>query len=504
MSKVDLPLLLRASASIVLLAYLLPEWAAFARSDVFVFVNGWDEETYLSWQGVLGASNDPGYFVLHLYRLMHEAGLSGAMQNLLSDTLFPLLTVLLVTLSFRRLGVERSRAFAYAVLVLFSSTLFNYANPVTKLLLGDYDGTAFLMAGWELYPSILRTPNPQLPYLLVALAVYAWLRWRRFWHLLLPLPVLYYFVAVPYAFTIGLGSALTAVRRTLTLPEWQTMAISAASSYILMALGAVGLFALLGYYDPDHWMANNTWVYAKTRMPQLPLAVLLILSAVLVMWRLGVLGSDSNKGRMLLVLMLTAIASANLHVVTGFMLAQKNYYDYGLSILFGLMLVAALEWINDRQLADWILAILLVIVFIPTLASHLYFYHRAVGISVKATPIIGEVRQDPLHAVIPDLEVSSRMAYSTARLLAPPFSYQYYFQFIEKQCRHYPELLLTSLEWTRQQYPTREDVMGRLESTAENIRRGQIESRTVPYKNLSYCRPEVFQPHGFNLLGIER
>ncbi|MBT9498179.1 MAG: hypothetical protein IV103_13185 [Zoogloea sp.] len=487
----------------MLRSYLLPEWTAYARNEVFVFVNGWDEETYLSWQGVVGARNDPGYFVLHLYGLLHEAGLSGALQNLLSDTLFPLMTVLLVMQSFRLRGVEAARAFAYAVLVLFSSTLFNYANPVIKSLLGEYNGTAFLMAGWELYPSLLRTPNPQLSYFLLSLAVYAWLRWRRFWFLLLPLPVLYYFVAVPYAFLIAVGVALPIVRRSLGLPTWQTAVASAVAVYVLMALSAVGLFSLAGYYDPDNWVMNNSWVFARTRFPQLPVILLFILPVVLVLGRFGQLDSGRNQGRALLVLILVAIGSVNLHVVTGFMLSQKNYYDYGLSILFGLMLVVVLEWIRDRRLADWALVVLLAIVAIPTLTSHLYFYQQATDISAKAAPIIDDVRRDPLHAVIPDLDVSSRMAYSTARLLAPPFSYQYYFQFIEKQCRYYPELLSAGLAQARQELAGHGAVLMGLESTAANIARGQIESRSVGYKNVSYCELEDYQPLGFKLLGTK-
>ncbi len=492
-----------ASALSVLLAYLLPEWAAFARSEVFVFTNGWDEETYLSWQGVLGARNELGYYNLYFYSLLHEAGLSGAMQNLLSDTLFPLLTVLLVMQSFRLRGVEAVRAFAYAVLVLFSSTLFNYANPVIKGLLGEYDGMAFLMAGWELYPSLLRTPNPQLSYFLLALAVYAWLRWRRFWFLLLPLPLLYYFVAVPYAFLIAMGVALTVASRTLIRPEWQATAVSMVAVYMLMAVGAVGLFTLAGYYDPDNWVVNNAWVFAQTRMPQLPLVLLFLLPAVLVLWRFGQLDSGRSHGRLLLLLILAAVASVNLHVVTGFMLSQKNYYDYGLSILFGLMLVVILEWIKDRRLADWALVVLLAITAIPTLASHLYFYQRATMISAKAAPIINEVRRDPLHAVIPDLDLSSRMAYSTARLLAPPFSYQYYFPFIENQCRYYPNLLAAGLVQARRELAGRVDVLSRLEGTVVNIRRGQIESHADPYRNLSYCTPEAYGPDGFNLISVE-
>ena len=49
---------------VILIAVLAPEWWAFFKSEAFVFVNGWDEETYLSWQGVLGAKDSPGYYSL--------------------------------------------------------------------------------------------------------------------------------------------------------------------------------------------------------------------------------------------------------------------------------------------------------------------------------------------------------------------------------------------------------------------------------------------------------
>ena len=489
-------------AVIVLLAYLLPEWAAYLRSEIFVFVNGWDEETYLSWQGVLGSRNELGYFVLHLYGLLHEQGMSGAMQNLLSDTFFPLLTVGLVTGAFEILGFERGLAFSYAVLVLFSSTLFNYANPVIKYLLGSYDGTSFLMAGWELYPSILRTPNPQTSYFLVALAVYAWLRWRRFWILLLPLPLLYYFVAVPYVFLLSMAVGIPVMRRVPNLPEWTVVTVSASIVYVFMALGAFGLFLYVGYYNPENWVVHNAWIYARSRMPQLPLALLIGVAILLIVWRMGLLDPAKNKGNVLQILIFAALASVNLHIVTGFMLSQKNYYDYGLSILFGMMLVVMLEWFGNQKLKEAALIALLLIISIPTLLSHLYFYHRAVAIGAKMAPYIDEARQDPLHALIPDLETSSRVAYSTPKLVGPPFSYQYYFPFIEKQCSYYPELLAAGLAFARQSLAGHEAMLRQLEGTVANIRRGQSESHAIPYKNASYCDPASFRSSGFKLFGV--
>lgn len=487
----------------VLAAYLVPEWGSFFSSEVFVFSNGWDEPSYLSWQGIVGGRNELGLYSLYLYGLLQEAGLSGAVQNLLSDTIFPLLTVLLVAQSFRLLGIQSGRAFAFAVLALFSSTLFNYANPVFYYLLEKHDSAALLMTGWERYPSLLRTPNPQISYFFAALAIYAWLKCRRFWILLLPLPVLYYYVAVPYAALVSVGVALPLVRRVLR-GEGHARIVSAVVIYLMMGVGASAMFKLAGYYDPHNYVTNNPWVYTKTHMLQLPLALLIILAVTGMLWWRGWLSDNVRFVGAMQALALAALASANLHVVTGFMLSQKNYYDYGLSILFGLMLVVMLEWLRDRRWADGLLAALLAVVAVPTMASHVYFYRQAAEISAKAAPIIEEVRRDPLHALIPDIEVSSRMAYSTAKLLAPPYSYQYNFPFIEKQCHLYPKFLEASLMQAKAQLAGKPVDLARLEAIASDIRMGEDQSRNVPYRNLPYCQIDAYRTKDFHLLTVDR
>src|ERR1700712_4777488 len=94
-------LLLTATAA-VFLTYLIPQWYSFFTSKAFVFTNGWDEEFYLSWQGVLALKGAVGTYSLYLSWLMHMMGISGSVQNLLLDTLLPPLTALLVYLCLRR------------------------------------------------------------------------------------------------------------------------------------------------------------------------------------------------------------------------------------------------------------------------------------------------------------------------------------------------------------------------------------------------------------------
>lgn len=487
-------------ATAVLLAYLIPEIMALVHSPVFVFVNGWDEETYLTWQGAIGSRNEVGYLILWPYSLMHGLGMSGAMQNFWSDMILPLASVGLVTSALYRFGMSPAKAYAFAVLILFSSTLFNHANPVVSYLLGDLDGQALFMSGWELYPSILRTPNPQASYFLIALAVYSWARWRRDWILLLPLPLLYYFVAVPYAAALALaaGWRIWTSRNPEAGPA--ALLMGALLLWLLMGLTATLLFWGVGYYAPDHWVHQDPWVYAATRQVQIPIVLLFFVLFYLGFRHLGWLQARRKTTMWLIALALIAMATVNLHIVTGFMLSQKNYYDYGLSVVFGLMTVTGIHILRDK-VANAVLAGVLVMVVVPTLASHLHFYGRAVSIAHRAAPYTKSVHDDPMHALILDREVSSRMAYAYAKLPAPPFSYQYYFSFIERQCGRYPGLLSAAVDEVKRKLPDSDPARVMLNATIMHIEQGQVRATRIPYRDEGYCTDTAFSPSGFTLMG---
>ena len=77
------------SVLFVILAYLsyaFPMIYAYFESVNFIYVNAWDEETYLSYQGALGALSVPGYWASGaiVYTLQH-LGLSGGEVNILFD-----------------------------------------------------------------------------------------------------------------------------------------------------------------------------------------------------------------------------------------------------------------------------------------------------------------------------------------------------------------------------------------------------------------------------------
>lgn len=496
-----LPALPILASGAVLVAYLLPEWLALFMSRNYVYVNGWDEETYLSWQGVLGSMFEPGgYSVLALNWVLHRLNVSPAIQNLAYDTILPPLTVFLVARALAMLGVARERATSYAVLVAFSSVLFNYTDPLVKWLLGPYDGAALWMAGFDLYPSILRTPNPEVSYALVAAAVYCYLRWRKFWLLLLPVPLLYFYVAVPYL--IGIV-ALVAFRRLGRQGGGAGVLLMVAAvgiAYLLAAVSFTALAALRGLYAADNPIRLNAYVFHESRMLQLPLGLGLLAVGAAIVRAAGWLRSGSADALRIWFLALLALASVNLHIVAGIMLSQKNYYDCGISVVLGLILVQFLEMVAvepiRRRLATGLLALVALMVF----ASQLPFFVGSVRQGRNLDRVGAIVRTDPLHAVIPELPLSSYVAYSAARTLAPPFSYQYYFQFIEKQCALNETWMAAALAFAATRLEPSSAEMKALTATLDKVREGQRLTRSVPYANQPYCTASNFRPEGFFLV----
>lgn len=429
-----------ALALSVFAAYLVPEWLAFIISDVDVFVNAWDEETYLSWQGIHAARNSPGYFLLYINWFLHKLGLSGAEQNLLFDTIIPPLVVIFVYKILKYFDLPSPRAFSYAVIVIFSSVFFNYANPLVSSLLGPYESTGFMMAGWELYPSILRSPNPQVSYLLLALAIYGFVLYRRWWLLLLPLPLLYFYVATTYFYV--LVSAFLFIQLTPRRPFAPVPAAIASPlvGFMVLGTGLTVAFYLAGLFDADHPQRLSSFTFVESRQLQIPLGWIFLAVGLGAITLSRPKAQESRLLPAFLFLSLIVIGSVNFHLFTGFMLSQKNYYDYGVSVLLGILLVLVIEMLKIERERRLLLNGTMLALIVATVTTQGPWYKLAATVSTKLAPSYDVIKANPLGAVIPDLDVSSKVAYSGAQLLAPPFSYQYYFG-VGRQCAEYDDFL---------------------------------------------------------------
>lgn len=486
-------------ALILLLAVLAPEWWAFFKSDLLVFVNGWDEETYLSWQGVLGAIQIPGYSSSYLNLLLHNLGISGATQNLIFDTVLLPLTILFSGLIFRNLNFAKERIFVYALILCLSSVLFNYANPVVSYILGTYDGAAILMAGHEYYPSILRTPNPQFSYFALSVTIYFFTKYRRGWILILPLPLMYFYVAIPYLFLIFFLYSSRYMQKLLNISGITNTAITFILIYFLVSSAVALLFYIGGLYNPENHLRQYSQFFIEARRPQIPLMLGLLMCVFGALFFIGKLNIDKKKLVFLGWIFLAGVATVNMHVVAGLMLSQKNYYDYGLSVLLSLFLVLTIDLIVSVRVRNAIIVIIIVLVSWLSLKSQMTYSMHSIAMSKKVSLVVGDMKDDPLHILVPQIEVSSLVAYSAPKMLSPPFSYLYYFNFIERQCKYYQYLLDDAMFYSEKELKNNPVELIDLKKTYDKIKNSSENAKLVPYKDLNYCTTQTYLNKNFKL-----
>jgi len=178
-SKNTFQSIITALLILTVLTYIIPLLYAYFSSDFLIYVNAWDEETYLTYQGAIGTLQTPGYFLFAYITLFFQKfGIAGSVENVIFDLfLIPFMIFLLYTI-FVNYTDKRFYAFLFAVIVLFSSVLFSYANPLLSSLYPIRD-LRFFMFGHENYASILRTPNPQISYFLVIVTLYIFQKTKK-------------------------------------------------------------------------------------------------------------------------------------------------------------------------------------------------------------------------------------------------------------------------------------------------------------------------------------
>ena len=187
---------------VIFAAFLIPELYAFTKLHPFTWQNSWDKCTYFSYQGVLAARNLPGTFLLWIVGWLQEQGIAGSTQIVIFDVCLPALMVVFLYKTFRVVDISKTNALAYATIIVFSSVLFNFCNPHVSPHFSQASHFEFFLAGWETYPSVLRAPNPQFSYFLLSLCIYLAVRYKKLIFWVLPIPLLYYFIFVPYVYLL--------------------------------------------------------------------------------------------------------------------------------------------------------------------------------------------------------------------------------------------------------------------------------------------------------------
>ncbi len=430
-------------------AYSIPAVVNYLRTDPFVYTNASDEITYLSFQGAGVQKFRPGYwFSSWIVLILHGAGLSGAAQNVLFDSVIPFLMWLSVAEVLKRLGVSRVAAYILSVIAIFFGPAVNFSNQ----LLAE---SAWLNSDWIVAPQhnflpLLRTPQPQLSWLLISLTAVAVARGRSprsFW---LVVPLLYWTTGAWCVF----GLFAYEVSR---LPRIKRSIVAILSLTAVLYVGFVSLgFRIVAARWPV-WRENV--VYAED-VPRLSFVAVCIGVSWAILEIVGLL-----RRRQLLRAERMVFASAtagaliisNLNLLAGARLDLRSLEGYEGTLLVGIAVTWLVKTVTDSlcnapALSRPVLAYVLLwvtalgMVLRPVLSGS-GFDHQAGHYAIVGTYDFGQDREwlleHPLQSVVPDTmwrssrSTVNRLTLARPRQIAPLFSYQYGFARWMRRCGVY-------------------------------------------------------------------
>lgn len=422
------------------LSYAFPMLYAYFESVNFIYVNAWDEETYLSYQGALGSLTVPGYWASGaIVYTLQNLGLSGGEINILFDCLLTPATFFLLVFILHRLNVDYGRALIYAAIVLFSPIIFNFGNPLIAHLTRDYGIFGY---GWEYYQSTLRTPEPQLSYFFVVLAVAGFLKSGRLLCLFVLLPLLYFYVGISYAYFLVSGFILLhSWFFNKSLNYWR-IGIACVASYLAISFGFV-FFDFL-FLSKDPFILAMPDAYIKSHVPMLPISGVVALSLFVVQIALSRQFAIKDTWHVYsqFFIVLSLFLVCNVHVVSGVMLSYKNYIDYSSSLVAGLSIIVFLDFLRCHAIKGGRLACFAVASIILYLTFKAYGFNFSEleykyfrGLQFNSVEEYKAASSDPMSIVIQDSDLSAKLPYSVSMMAVPLFSYQYNFPLVANGCR---------------------------------------------------------------------
>jgi hypothetical protein len=263
--------------ALAMLSFMLVPWISFRYRPYFAYYNGSDEQLYLSYQGGLALLDSrTRWLSSRLVVAWHEAGLSGAALNLTMDLISPIVMLGLMAFLLKRIW-QIGNPWTGAWLIIFGSCLFNQANPLLEGMMPDFRySQTYWISAFEGFATYIRSPEPQLS-LLVALLVWT-LFWRTKWWilLLLPAPLLYDSVLMPYGYLVSVYLA----RHWLPLWRSPSREILLNLSVLTLLSVSIGIVDSWGFFNA---LADLPTHYRQTHLPALSLSLLFAILVISVM-----------------------------------------------------------------------------------------------------------------------------------------------------------------------------------------------------------------------------
>ena len=431
---------------LIVSSWVIPWFIAICTSEQLMYVNAWDEETYLTYQGGWGALNLSGYRTDGLIILMFQyLGLSGAETNFIFDVIVTPFTILLISKAMVNCGVKLKLAVPLSFILLFPSVLFNSANPLVNLLT-NIPGDIFF-AGKEGYNSALRTPEPQFSLLLISISFYMFSRNKKILMLICPIFFVYPFLTISYIFLVLLYyiNRIHEVKRNSLM----VFILGSISLYITIAVCLI-IVDKLGALNYFKLTASGHFQYSH--LPHIPVISVVMIPLVLLQW-IKKSPKEANTYHLNIVaIYIIILLVANLNVVSGYLISYKNFYDYGLNFLAGVCIVLFILDYNKTGYTNVALSLcccfLLLILLLNIDWGRLQRREYSVWISQQSLSKADNefIYKHPFDFYITSKNPRGKYAYSVNKAIAPIFAYQYGFPFFGSTCPEIYSRMMSILE----------------------------------------------------------
>ncbi|MFN3428709.1 MAG: hypothetical protein ACK46X_02020, partial [Candidatus Sericytochromatia bacterium] len=265
-------------------------------------------------------------------------------------------------------------------------------NPVMSRVSGWIHGSGamtWLNPPFYHHSPLLRSPEPQFSLMLVALAVWAAVRWRSVWVVYAVLPFLYPFVAIPVAFV-----AIAWHLRSLWRPTWR---LSTAGPLAISALAVATV--CLTYYT--FLLAPSVRsVLIASHMPLVSITSALALALYAILRR-----HIAEPHRFVaLAAALAPMVASNQQVLSGH-IPQPSNFEHSL----GCVAVAVVAVLGCQALRWWRLAALALggYLFFSTISLDFRLNRHAMSGLPMTPALLTALREDPAHTVVNNIHMAS-------------------------------------------------------------------------------------------------
>lgn len=323
-------------AGLVLLGLaIFPLYQALQTGGYLFYTTGMDEASHLSFSYAEYVANHSGRmrYSSHLVTILHRFGISGGYINLILDLTCALCTLLLVRGVFVKFGYSKPQARSGALLLFLLPLLFTPFNPVVSLLSSlhfDPQIMKWISMPWNPEIPLLRSPEPQMSWLLIAATLWVTAGSQAAPLALLAIsPLLNSFVQLPLIF----------VSAVLLFGQKARLSLRLLTSFGLC--GVLMLVFLIYGTDP-----NLPKFFIFSSLPLIPFSGVLSLALYLLIQD----HVPRSSRPLLIALVCSTWAVANAQLVSGYLVPPVNFENYwGVMVLSFLATMGILHRSEDPR-----------------------------------------------------------------------------------------------------------------------------------------------------------